>query len=184
MRLITKISRWRAINFQPELPIIELDKNLNAAKKTLFQIAQDDSDDYTIIDTQGFDDDDSGLVRAAVAISDLVVVPCDDSNLDIWGTHSFVQVVKEAVQPKVKRPIQMMGVLNKVHPSAKNFGMSRAALEKFGLPLAQTVIRQRGPLKDATNNGLAAVESPQAFASRDEFLALAAEIKSNIQGAT
>lgn len=181
MRLITKISRWRAINFQPELPIVELDKNLDNAKRALFQMAQADSEGYTVIDTQGFDDDDSGLVRAAVAISDLVVVPCDDGNLDIWGTHSFVQIVADAIQPKVKTPIKMLGVLNKVHPATKNFDVSRAALEKFGLPLAQSIIRQRGPLKEATNNGLAAVESPQAFASRDEFLALAAEIQTKIK---
>jgi chromosome partitioning protein len=181
MRLITKISRWRAINFLKELPMVELESSLEKAKMELFQIAQNNSDDYIVIDTQGFDNDESGLVRAAVAVADLVVVPCDENNLDIWGTHSFVQIVKEAVQPKLNKKINMLGVLNKVHPATRNFNISKAALEKFGLPLAQSIIRQRSPLKDATNNGLAAVESPQAFASRDEFLALAEEIKKQIK---
>jgi chromosome partitioning protein len=174
MRLLTKINLVRDVKALPLLPI---EKEAN--KERLIKLAQEFSDGskVVVIDTQGFDSD---LVRYAVGVADLVLIPCDDSALELWGTREFLKVIDE-IQTKLKRKILIRGVFNKLNPSTKNISESATLLERGGLRMLNSRVRSRGALKAATAEGKAACEFAPAFASKDEFAALADEILNTIK---
>jgi chromosome partitioning protein len=175
MRLITKINKVRDVKALPLLPIAQ-----EAGKEDLIRLAQElDNRKIAVIDTQGTDGE---LARYAIAVADLVLVPCDDTALELWGTREFLKTVAE-MQTTLKRSILTRGVFNKLNPSTRNTQESETLLERGGLRMLKSKIRNRATLKSAAAEGKAACEFSAAFASRDEFAALAAEIEQTIRKA-
>jgi chromosome partitioning protein len=56
-------------------------------------LAQRDAYDFTIIDAGGRD---SSALRAALTVSETVVIPCQPRTFDIWALHQMVGLVEEA----------------------------------------------------------------------------------------
>jgi chromosome partitioning protein len=177
MRLLSKINLVRDVKALPLLPIAQ-----EANKESLIRLAKEfnSSSKLAVVDTHGYDGD---LARYAVGIADLVLIPCDDSALELWGTREFLKIINE-MQITLKRSIVIRGVFNKLNPSTKNLKESETLLERGGLRMLKSVIRMRGGIKAAIAEGKAACEYAAAFASRDEIAAVAEEILQTIKKET
>jgi chromosome partitioning protein len=82
--------------------------------------------DYIVIDVGGRD---SGSLRAALLVSDLVVIPTAPRSFDLWGVDQTVDLVREAreINPKLRA----IAVLNGADPSGKDNRDALAVLSEI-----------------------------------------------------
>ncbi|MBL8437721.1 MAG: ParA family protein [Zoogloeaceae bacterium] len=119
--------------------------------------------------------------RAAVSVSDWVVIPVAPSPPDLWATRGIVHLMA-ALPNKGSRRHGLL-VANRVPPRS---ALGRDVLEllaEFEFPLARTAIGARAAYAQAAALGCSVLDLKRADAACAEIQALTEELLSHIDGA-
>lgn len=161
------------------------DKKLNIvaceSRAELIALIQkhDEAGDLVVVDCGGFDSD---LTRAAIAVSDLVISPANDSITERIGLSRFDQTLA-SLSKEVGFHVQAHLLICKVHPGRKHFpALDELLGQASHLSRLQSVISYRtgrGGHIDGLEVGAGVTESvaTRHGAAGKEILALVAEIK-------
>lgn len=131
--------------------------------------------DDVVIDAGGRD---SAALRAALVLSDLVVVPFLPRALDVWALKDMAELVEQA--RSVRDGLLARAVLNGADPGASSDNADAiAALADFpDLTLLDTPIRRRKAFANATSLGLSVNElSPRDPKASQELNAMASAVR-------
>lgn len=112
--------------------------------------------DYVLVDCPG---SATSLLEAALRASDLVVVPCQPSTLDVWATGPLLEMAR-----REKAPARI--VLNRVPPRG-GFADAQIALDDLG----ETVLKARLGNRVAYVNGMARGTTALGLARRSKAVA-------------
>lgn len=124
---------------------------------------------YVVIDVGGRD---SGSLRAALTISDLVLVPAAPRSFDLWGVDQTADLIREARE--VNDNLRAVAVLNGADPAGRDNGEALAALADLeGLEVAAVRIGRRKAFPNAAAEGLSVFEHRDS--SNPESLAKACQ---------
>lgn len=108
----------------------------------------------TVIDVGGRD---TGSLRAALTVADLVLIPVKPRSFDLWGVDQTAELVREAQE--VNELLRAVVVLNEADSQGKD---NEAALESLqdveGLELAPMMIVRRKAFPNAAALGLSVLE--------------------------
>lgn len=106
---------------------------------------------HTIIDVGARD---SGALRAALTVTDVLVVPFPPDAYDIWAYEQMIELVKEAQE---LREIQVVPFLNMADshdgPGSDN-AVAIADIEAYGFPVAPVRLGDRKSISRASAAGL------------------------------
>lgn len=133
---------------------------------------KDDYDDI-IIDAGGRD---TASQRAALAVSDVLIVPFAPKSFDIWTLEQVVQLVKEM---QIANPdLKTYALLNRVDGNEKDIQEARTYIEESEiLPVLKNTLHERKAFASAAASGLAVTEfKPKNHKAIEELEALFDEI--------
>jgi chromosome partitioning protein len=107
-----------------------------------------------IIDAGGRD---STALRAALVLSDLVLVPFQPRSLDVWAVADIAALIEEA--RALNPELQALAVLNLADPAGTDNADAAAAVADYpALQYLDTPIRRRKSVANAAGNGLSVLE--------------------------
>ncbi|GAB2882779.1 AAA family ATPase [Pseudoduganella ginsengisoli] len=107
-----------------------------------------------IIDAGGRD---STALRAALVLSDLVLVPFQPRSLDVWAVADIAALIEEA--RALNPELQALAVLNLADPAGTDNDDAAAAVADYpALQYLNTPIRRRKSVANAAGNGLSVLE--------------------------
>jgi len=110
---------------------------------------------------------DTGSLRAALTVADVVLIPVKPRSFDLWGVDQTADLVKEARE--INNRLRAITVLNEADPQGKdNQAAADALSEVQGIELAPLQIVRRKAFPNAAAAGLSVLEYDDAKAS-DEF---------------
>ncbi len=132
--------------------------------------------DVTVIDCPPRHDK---IQRAALAVADLVVLPCSPSVADVWALSESVDLV-ERVQT-LRPELGAVFLVNRKVTRSVIGAEVRTALEGFGLPVLQTELGARVDYSMAMGVGLGASQYRSGAASA-EVQSLADELEGVFNG--
>jgi chromosome partitioning protein len=113
-----------------------------------------------IIDAGGRD---STALRAALVLSDMVVVPFQPRSIDVWAVADIAALIDEA--RAMRDGLQAYAVLNMADTAGSDNEDAAAALADYpALTYLDTPIRRRKSIANAAGNGMSVLE----FTPRDE----------------
>lgn len=111
--------------------------------------------DDVVIDAGGRD---STALRAALVLSDLLIVPFAPRSLDIWALSDICTLIDDA--RSVRDGLKAVAVLNNADPNGQDNADAIAALADFPqLEYLPTPIRRRKPVANAAGQGLSVLEA-------------------------
>ena len=115
---------------------------------------------------------DSTALRAALVLSDVLVVPFAPRSLDVWALSDICSLIDEA--RSVRDGLRAVAVLNNADASGHDNQEAIEALADFPqLEYLATPIRRRKPIANAAGQGLSVLEmSPKDAKSIEEMTAL------------
>jgi chromosome partitioning protein len=109
---------------------------------------------HVVIDVGGRD---SETLRAALTVSDLVLVPVVPRTTEVWGTESMAELVREA--RGANRDLRALAFLNAADPAGQDNEATLAALgEMVGLEVSPARLVRRKAVPNAWSRGLGVVE--------------------------
>ncbi len=127
--------------------------------------------DDIIIDAGGRD---STALRAALILSDMLLVPFQPRSYDVWALDDIAKLIDEA--RAVRDGLRAFAVLNCADPGEASTDNADAAAAVAHLPqfeFLQTPIRRRKSFANAAGQGLSVLEAkPVDKKARDEISAL------------
>ena len=127
--------------------------------------------DDIIIDAGGRD---STALRAALILSDMLLVPFQPRSYDVWALDDIAKLIDEA--RAVRDGLRAFAVLNCADPGEASTDNADAAAAVAHLPqfeFLQTPIRRRKSFANAAGQGLSVLEAkPVDRKARDEISAL------------
>lgn len=110
--------------------------------------------DDLIIDAGGRD---SSALRAALILSDVLVIPFAPRSLDVWALNDISSLVKEA--RAVRDGLRAIAMLNNADPKGHDNEDAAAAVNDFPeLEYVHTPIRRRKPIANAAGQGMSILE--------------------------
>lgn len=113
---------------------------------------------------------DTGSLRAALTVSDVVLIPVKPRSFDLWGVDQTADLVKEARE--INEHLRAIAVLNEADSQGKD---NEAALQALGevesLETAPAMLVRRKAFPNAAAAGLSVLEYDDPKA-RDEFTQL------------
>lgn len=129
--------------------------------------------DDVIIDAGGRD---STALRAAMALSDTLVVPFAPRSLDVWALADISTLIAEI--RSIRPELRALAVLNNADSGGHDNEEAAAAVADFPeLEYIATPIRRRKPIANAAGQGMSALEySPKDAKAIDEMNALVSAI--------
>ena len=108
---------------------------------------------HTIIDVGG---GDSGSLRAALTISQLVLIPTAPRSFDLWGVADMADLVREA---REVNDLRAVAVLNGADAGGKDNGEALQALAQIpGIEVSPHRIGRRKAFPNAASAGLSVLE--------------------------
>jgi chromosome partitioning protein len=123
---------------------------------------------------------DSTSLRAALVLSDVLLVPFQPRSVDVWALAAIAELVDEA--RSVRDGLRAFAVLNCADPgeqSSDNSDAAGALADYPQLELLQAPIRRRKAFASATGQGMALEEyTPRDAKACAEIAALATEVYS------
>jgi chromosome partitioning protein len=124
---------------------------------------------YVVIDVGGRD---SGSLRAALTISNLVLVPTAPRSFDLWSVDQTANLIREARE--INADLRAVAVLNGADPAGRDNEEAIAALTDMGLEVAPCRIGRRKAFPDAAAEGFGVLEyrGSSAVKARQEFMQL------------
>ncbi|WP_088888775.1 ParA family protein [Leptolyngbya ohadii] len=108
-----------------------------------------DSYDVVVVDGPG---NASEVTKAVLIRSNLVLIPCRDSMIDLASTGKIVQFVRQAKEIRGGMPIAAL-YLNAVKENTILLREAKEALQSGILPLLSTALPDRQCIKDAPGQG-------------------------------
>lgn len=125
--------------------------------------------DDVIIDAGGRD---STALRAAMALSDTLVVPFAPRSLDVWALADISTLIAEI--RSIRTELRALAVLNNADSGGHDNEDAAAAVADFPeLEYIATPIRRRKPIANAAGQGMSALEyTPKDAKAIDEINAL------------
>ena len=130
--------------------------------------------DQVVIDVGGRD---SSSLRAALLVSDLVIIPCAPRSFDLWGVGDMLEVVREA--RAVRKNLRALAVLNNAdHAGNRNQEALEALRQEEGLEVYPGTIGRRTAYPSAADEGLSVLEyidpnnRPGSLKAREDFTRL------------
>ena len=128
--------------------------------------------DYVIID--GIPNI-SELTSAAIKASDLVLVPVQPSQYDIWATSDIISLIKERQEltggaPRAVIMVARAIVGTNIERSAKE------AMTEFGFPVLKAQTHQRVAYVEGVVKGLSVMDLPKGDPARQEIEAITLEL--------
>lgn len=100
---------------------------------------------------------DTGSLRAALTVADLVLIPVKPRSFDLWGVDQTADLVREARE--INDQLRAIVVLNEADAQGKdNEAATDALREVEGLELAPTMIVRRKAFPNAAAAGLSVLE--------------------------
>ena len=115
-------------------------------------------------------------MRAALVLSDVLVIPFAPRSLDVWALNDISSLVKEA--RAVRDGLRVIAMLNNAYPQGHDNEDAAAAVADFPeLEYVATPIRRRKPIANAAGQGLSVLEySPKDPKGSEEISALVAAV--------
>lgn len=120
---------------------------------------------------------DTGSLRAALTVADVVLVPVQPRSFDLWGVDQTAELIKEARE--INEDLRAISVINAADPIGKdNEAAAQALREINGIELAPGFIVRRKAFPNAAAAGLSVLEydDPKAI---EEFSHLAKFVHTN-----
>lgn len=125
---------------------------------------------YIVIDVGGRD---SGSLRAALTISNLVLVPAAPRSFDLWGVDQTANLIQEARE--INADLRALAVLNGADPAGRDNREAMQALADLpGVEAIPCRIGRRKAFPDAAAEGMSVLEcrDSSAIKARQEFAQL------------
>jgi len=115
---------------------------------------------------------DSSALRAALILSDVLVVPFAPRSLDVWALNDISSLIKEA--RAVRDGLRVIAMLNNADPKGRDNEDAAAAVSDFPeLEYVATPIRRRKPIANAAGLGMSILEyTPKDAKGIEEMSAL------------
>ena len=113
---------------------------------------------------------DTGSLRAALTVAELVLIPVQPRSFDLWGAEQTVELVREARE--INERLRAVAVLNNADAQGRDNDAAAEALREIaGIELAPDVIIRRKAFPNAAAAGLSVLEHDDPKAS-EEFTRL------------
>jgi chromosome partitioning protein len=120
---------------------------------------------------------DTGSLRAALTVADVVLVPVQPRSFDLWGVDQTAELIKEARE--INADLRAISVINAADAQGKDNEAAAEALREIeGIELAPGFIVRRKAFPNAAAAGLSVLEydDPKAI---EEFNGLAKFVHTN-----
>lgn len=131
--------------------------------------------DDVVIDAGGRD---STALRAALMLSDVVVIPFQPRSFDVWGVGDMAEIAKEALS--MRDGLRLYAVLNGADATGRDNDDAAAAVAELSpLVYMPTPIGRRKGIAEAAGSGLSVLEMPGQAKAKAEIAALVAAVYSN-----
>jgi chromosome partitioning protein len=130
---------------------------------------------HVVIDTQPAI---SKITRAAVVVTDLVVIPVGPSPLDIWSSRETVSFVKQAEQHN--RKLKQRLLICKKIVGTRIGREAKEALKSYEIDIFNTEVSQRVAYIEAMLSGLSVVQYQPKSEAANEIKNLYREITNTI----
>jgi len=157
--------------------LIDGDAQATALDFTTLRTEQTDRSDYTVVQLSGaavrtqvrqlapkygeiiIDPGarDTGSFRAALTVSDLLLVPIQPRSFDLWALDQVVELVREARE--VNDSLRAISVLNAADPSGRdNQAAAEVLAEAEGIEYLPSLVGRRKVFPNAASVGLSVLE--------------------------
>lgn len=106
--------------------------------------------DYTVIDVGGRD---SGALRAALGVTDILVVPFSPGSFELWAYDQVHEVIQEMLPIN---DFKVMPFLNKAHPAGQEAD-NVAVIDQvaaYGIPVYPERVQNRVAVERASSRGI------------------------------
>ena len=174
-----------------DILLIDGDEQGTAAAFTELRTAEKSSPGYTAVSLQGaairtqvrqlapkyadividVGGRDTGSLRAALTVADMVLIPVKPRSFDIWGVDQTADLIKEARE--VNDQLRAFAVLNEADAQGKDNAAAIEALTEIeGIEIAPVLVVRRKAFPNAAASGLSVLEYDDPKA-REELKALA-----------
>lgn len=116
---------------------------------------------------------DSTALRAALVLSDLVLVPFQPRSIDVWAVADIAALIEEA--RAMRDGLQALAILNMADTAGSDNDDAAAALADYpAIAYLDTPIRRRKSIANAAGNGMSVLEQTprdeKAIAELNELL--------------
>jgi chromosome partitioning protein len=101
--------------------------------------------------------------HAALAVSDIALVPVQPSPLDLWATVHIENAIGQARKTNPK--LQALLVINQLEPRTRLSRLIRQALAELELPAAATAIRRRAVYRTSVLEGKSVLDMGRSGAA-------------------
>ena len=163
---------WAAVRGDKELPFNVIGMANSSLRQQLPRMQEQDGYDFIIIDGAPRMTE---LSRAAIIVSDLIVMPMRPSGFDIWATDELRVMVNEA---RIFKPDLITAVcLNAVINNTKLAKEVIADMEENNWSFFETTITQRVAFSNASTQGLSVCELEPLGMATAEIKKLTDEIE-------
>jgi len=126
--------------------------------------------DDIVIDVGGRD---TGSLRAALTVTDVLLIPAKPRSFDLWGVDQTAELVAEARE--INDALRAIAVLNEADPQGKDNQAAIDALKEVaGLEVAPVMIGRRKAFPNAAAAGLSVLECHDDRKASDEMQQLVA----------
>ncbi len=100
---------------------------------------------------------DSTALRAALVLSDLVLVPFQPRSIDVWAVADIAALIEEACA--MRDGLQALAILNMADTAGTDNADAAAALADYpAITYLDTPIRRRKSIANAAGNGMSVLE--------------------------
>lgn len=111
---------------------------------------------------------DTGSLRAALTVTNVVLIPAKPRSFDLWGVDQTADLVAEARE--INEDLRAIAVLNEADPQGKDNQAAIDALNDIpGLEVAPIMIGRRKAFPNAAASGLSVLEYHDDHKASDEM---------------
>ena len=117
---------------------------------------------------------DSGSLRAALTVSDLVIIPVAPRSFDVWGVRQTLDIIEEVRE--LHPELRALAVLNGADSAGNRNQEAVEALAEFGgLQVSPHALVRRTAYAAAADEGLSVIEHidprnrPGSLKAREDF---------------
>lgn len=132
----------------PGIPATELSEGATLRAQVRLQAPQYD---HTIIDVGARD---SGALRAALTVTDVLVVPFAPRAYDTWAYEQMIELVKEAQELREIRVVPFLNMADAHDGPGSDNAVAIADVEAYGFPVAPVRLGNRKAIDRASAAGL------------------------------
>lgn len=118
--------------------------------------------------------------RAVLELSDIAIIPCGTSVLDVWGTHAAIQEITDLNRSAGLRILPLAVINRKVARSSVG-EETRASLYRLGIPVLQTEVGQRVAFQELPARAAGVTHFAHASHAAEEIRALVDEVDERVR---